>query len=267
MILTCPKCSTRYLTKDNAIHANGQAVRCAKCETTWFVSADEADGAHQEVSGQTSLDPDALALADNQRDPITEIGADDKPLMPDKAADDISANSAPETHNKPAAKPYSKGAHVSLRDKADAEKLGKRRRIIAGIWGVPMALLFIAAVLGFLFRQDIVNRVPEVASLYKTLGMNVKLAGIDIEKPIAKTSLIDGEPVLIVNSAVKNLSSKTQILPLVELTLRNGADEALVQWYVELEQSRLGAKGRLEFASQFPNPPVDTVKLTYKFAQ
>ncbi len=252
MILTCPKCSTRYLTKDEAIGPNGRTVRCAKCETTWFVSEDEAS------SDVNSVDPDALALADNQRDPIVEIGADDKPLThdtktsPDKTAS-MSAAMA--------------GAHVSLRDKVDAEKLNRRRRVIFWIWAVPMGLLFIAAILGFLFKQDIVNRLPEAASVYKGLGITVKEAGLEIENPIAKTALIDGDTVLVVNSAVKNLSSQTQDLPLVELTLRNGSDEPLVQWYVELEQTKLGGKDRLEFATQYPNPPIDMVKLTYKFAK
>jgi len=260
MILTCPKCSTRYLTKDAAFPSIGRTVRCAKCETTWFVSEEEArEAAAAYASGQDSVDPDALALADNQRDPIVEIGTDDQPLVSDEIAEDTLDVTSTKTINK--------GAHVSLRDKADAEKLGARRRIIFWIWAIPMGLLAIAAILGLIFKQDIVNRTPKAASLYQSLGIKVKQSGLDIETPIAKTALIEGESVLVVNSAVKNLTSKTKDLPLIELTLRNGAGEALVQWYVELEQTRLGGKARLEFASQFPNPPVDTVKLTYRFAE
>ena len=262
MILTCPKCSTRYLTKDDAISSNGRTVRCAKCETTWFVSEDEARAAAADyAAGHQTADPDALALADNERDPIIEVGADNEPLV-QEVAGLAAAGSKPI-----APKPINKGAHVSLRDKADAEKLGARRRIIFWIWALPMGLLAIAAILGLIFKQGIVNQNPKAASLYQSLGMTVKKSGLDIEIPIAKTALIEGEPVLVVNSAVKNLTSKTQHLPLIELTLRNGAGEELVQWHVELEQTRLGPKARLEFASQLPNPPVDTVKLTYRFAE
>jgi len=263
MILTCPKCSTRYLAKDASIPSNGRTVRCAKCETTWFVSDDDARDAAAEYmkaesSGGKAIDPDALALADNQRDPLIEMDTDE-------AGETFAAKSVPTSPVKRA--PINKGAHVSLRDNADAVKLGRRRRVIFWIWAIPMALLAVGAVLGFMFKQELVNRAPKVASLYKGLGMTVKQAGLDIENPVAKTALIEGETVLVVNSAVKNLSAKTQDLPLVELTLRNGADEPLAQWYVELEQAKLGGKARLEFASQFPNPPVDTVKLTYRFAE
>jgi len=203
---------------------------------------------------------DALALADNQGDPIVELDTDDKPLKHDKRETSTATSTV-------RGAVMGKGAHVSLRDKADAEKLSRRRRIVFWIWAIPMGLLLIAAILGFIFRQDIVNRVPKAASFYKGFGVTIKKAGLEIESPIAKTSLIEGETVLVINAAIKNLSADTQDLPLVELTLRNGANEQLVQWYVELEQDRLGGKGRLEFASQFPNPPVDTVKLTYRFAE
>jgi len=253
MILTCPKCSTRYLTKDGAISANGRTVRCAKCETTWFVSADEMSAA------STPVDPDALALADNERDTIIEVQGDNKPLPKTDPAvnNDEIAEKAPDA--------LTSGAHVSLRDKSDAVKLRRRRKVIFWIWAIPMALLVIAAILGFVFKQDIVNRMPETASFYKSLGVTVKAAGLEIESPIAKTSLIDGETVLVVNSAVKNLSSKPQNVPLIEMTLRNNSDEALVQWHVELDLDWLEGKSRFEFATQFPKPPVDTVKLTYRF--
>jgi len=261
MILTCPKCATRYLAKDASIPPNGRTVRCAKCETTWFVSEDEArQAATAYANNQTAaVDPDALAFADNEYDPIVELDVDDKPVTKTDME-----SSAPMASGAATA---TKGAHVSLRDKVDAEKLGRRRHIIFWIWAIPMGILALAAILGFVFRQDIVNRIPHSASLYKSFGVIVKEAGLDIERPIAKTAIIEGETVLVVNSAVKNLSSKTQELPLVQLTLQNGSGEELVQWHVELEQSKLGAKGRLEFASQFPNPPVDTVKLTYRFSE
>jgi predicted Zn finger-like uncharacterized protein len=105
MILTCPECSTRYLTKENAIGPNGRTVRCAKCDTTWFV-ASEAD---------------ELTLQDNQA-PVEDI-------VPATAG--IAAATAPdipfgqETVSGPVEQP---GAHVVMRDKVDKER--RRRRLL-----------------------------------------------------------------------------------------------------------------------------------------
>lgn len=36
MILTCPACSTRYLTDPALLGASGRVVRCAKCQHSWM---------------------------------------------------------------------------------------------------------------------------------------------------------------------------------------------------------------------------------------
>lgn len=273
MILTCPNCATRYSTKNDAISPNGRTVRCAACETTWFVSADEAIKAtSMQIKG---VDPDALALKDIQMDTIQALGAltaAGNDTAENTASGTASGNTTPKMvtpHDKGAVKAAlnTAGAHVSMRNKADAQKLSQRRKTIFKIWAVPMGLVGFVAAAGILLRQDIVTHIPKSASFYKTLGMSVKKDGLIIENPVVKTALIDGEPVLVINSAVKNVSSKTQNLPLVELSLRNGFGEVLVQWNVELERTRIGSKARIEFGSQFPNPPIEAIKMTYRFAE
>ncbi|MEP3889445.1 MAG: DUF3426 domain-containing protein [Hellea sp.] len=247
MILTCPECSTRYLTKENAIGPNGRTVRCAKCDTTWFV-ASEAD---------------ELALQDNQT-PVEDI-------VPVAAG--IAAGTSPDrgfTQNGPAAAPSQlggqPGAHVVMRDKVDQERRRRRLTSVGLIWAVPLALLFIAAVLGYVFRQNIVNGIPQTATIYKSLGIDVSLSGLNIEDPIVRSALVDGKPVLVVNGAVRNITAQSQDIPMVELTLHSKDGEPLVTWLVDVNKASLGKNERVTFISEYPNPPVDAVKLRYKFA-
>ncbi|MEL7487762.1 MAG: DUF3426 domain-containing protein [Pseudomonadota bacterium] len=44
MIITCPNCATRYDVEDARFAENGRSVRCAVCETSWFVPAPEPIG-------------------------------------------------------------------------------------------------------------------------------------------------------------------------------------------------------------------------------
>ena len=255
MILTCPECSTRYLTKENAIGPNGRTVRCAKCDTTWFV-ASEAD---------------ELALQDNQR-PIEDI-------VPVAAG--IAAGASPDrgfTQNGPAAgsshsgghsggqSGAQPGAHVVMRDKVDQERRRRRLTSVGLIWAIPLTLLFIAAILGYVFRQNIVNGIPQTATLYKSLGIDVSLSGLNIEDPITRSALVDGKPVLVVNGAVRNITAQAQDVPMVELSLHSKDGEPLATWLVDVNKDSLAKDERVTFISEYPNPPVDAVKLRYKFA-
>ncbi len=184
----------------------------------------------------------------------------------------IAAGAAPETSFGKADSPApvtaatGPGAHVVMRDKVDKERRRRRLTSVGLIWAVPLALLFVAAVLGYVFRQNIVNGIPQTATLYKAVGIDVTLSGLSIEDPITRSALVDGKPVLVVNGAVRNITAKAQDVPLVELSLHSKDGEALVTWLVDTQKTNLGKKERVTFVSEYPNPPVDAVKLRYRFA-
>jgi len=244
MILTCPECSTRYLTKENAIGPNGRSVRCSKCDTTWFVAADS----------------DELALKDNQAaEDISAI----TPAAIAAAATPKAAETVSESHE--GFVPKKLGAHVEVRDKADNLKRKRRLRTVGFIWAIPLLILLLCAILGFIFRQEIVNRAPATATIYKSLGIPVTLSGLDIENPITRSALINGQPVLVINGAVRNITAKSQPIPPLKLSLHNPKGDVVATWVIETEKTTIDKDERVTFVSEYPNPPVDAVKLRYEF--
>ena len=246
MILTCPECSTQYRIKDGSIGPNGRTVNCTKCNAVWF------------EQGQIS-DPDELALTDNktvqmQVETLTTAGKTTPELETQAELDLGDAASRP-----------SVGAHIAMRDRADAEKLKRRKRIISAIWVITIALLLIAAILAFFKRQDIVNRTPIAASAYQALGINVKLGGLDISEPETETRLVEGEPVLFVKAEIENLTRQAKAAPYLGFRLRNRNGESVAEWYVETG-TVLGKKSKT-IETQYPNPPVDGMHLSYGFAE
>jgi len=246
MILTCPECSTQYRIKDGSIGPNGRTVNCTKCNAVWF------------EQGPIS-DPDELALTDNkavlmEAEPLT-VTAEETPGSPAQAELDLeNAASRPST-----------GAHIAMRDRADAEKLKRRKRIISLIWMITLSLLLIAAILAYLKRQDIVNRTPIAASAYQALGINVKQGGLDILEPETETRLVEGEPVLFVKAKVENLTRQAKSAPFLGFRLRNRNGESVAEWYVETG-TVLGKKSKI-IETQYPNPPIDGMHLSYGFAE
>ena len=232
MILTCPECSTKYMTKDGAIGPNGRSVTCARCENVWYVEG---------------VDPDAMALEDNQTVLITEE-PDPQPELP------FVPNIA---------SPVTVGAHTLLRDKADAEKLAKRKRSIGFIWAVPLLILALAATVAVLKRQAIVEAFPRAATIYQAFGMDVKANGLDVRGLTSERLVVDGEPVLRVTGEVVNLTSQAIAAPLIQIRLENRSGEPLADWYVE--PGTIAAGKTINIEADYPAPPIDGVELRYRF--
>lgn len=234
MILTCPECSTNYIAKDGAIGPNGRSVRCATCKTVWYVEG---------------VDPDAMALEDNQTVLITSEVETESQIEP---------RAVPQM-----APPATVGAHVLLRDKADALKLSKRKRAIRLIWALPLTLLAVALILALVKRQAIVESFPKSATLYQAFGLNMKTNGLDIEGLSSAHLVIDGENILRVTGEVVNLTSRDISAPLIQLRLENRSGEALADWFVE--PGNIAAGERVSIETDYPSPPIDGAELRYRF--
>ncbi len=246
MILTCPECSTSYIAKDEAIGPNGRTVRCAKCEATWFAPAPEAELAT----------PDDLQLEDMARDE----GLSTPEILQDEGQTDL-VDSA---FGVAAAAPT---ADVIMRDKADDAKRKARGRTIWLIWLIPLLLISAAVLALFFARQTIAERFPGTVPFYNALGVEVSANGLKVEDPIVKTADINGETTLIIDGAVKNVGKKSQQLPMLILSLHSPSGDEVAKWQVELEKTMLRPKERLEFTSEYPNPPLDSVSLRYRLAE
>ena len=252
MILTCPNCSTRYLTKPDAIGENGRTVRCAKCGTTWFVTAD----------------PDALALEDQARADMTVIEDDQTSATQEVQTDGrrVEDQDGSLTGRRRSDDRAERGAHVSIRDKADKKRRTQRIFGVTMIWVTTLGLLALAAVLAFLFRQPIVEKFPQTAAIYEAFKVKASSTGLALDPLQTEYIRVEGEPHLVINGAVQNLTNKDKVIPLVKLSILNRSDEEITHWFVQPSPDTVGPKGKVKFAAEYPNPPVDAVSLTYKLA-
>ena len=237
MILTCPDCSTRYSTKPEAIGPNGRTVRCANCSATWFVAAE----------------PDIMELKDQEK--AEEIIQETPPEERYNAAEEVFGQ-------QPAV-----GAHVQIRDQADQRRRNRRLMGISMVWLITLGALFIAALLGYLFRHSIVERSPAAASIYQAFGISVKDKGLDFENPKTRNVVLDGQPTLVVNGHIRNQSDERRQVPLIELSLINASGDKLASWAVQPPQDSIEAGGRMEYVSEYPNPPIDAASLKYRFLE
>lgn len=250
MILTCPDCATRYLTKPEAIGPNGRTVRCASCTATWFVSAPDLSAKEPELR-PLPVEPEKSeskkqSSTQSQKNPPSE---DDFDEADDSDADFISPSAA-----------------SVMRDQADAKRAMRRKRGVGFMWISTLAALSAAALAAYIFRVDVVERFPKSATVYDMLGMEVAQGGLLIDDVITRSAYIEGAPTLIVEGQVRNPDRNDRESRLVQLSLHDPAGSALTQWQVELPKAHVTAGETLKFVTQYPNPPIDAVSLRYVFA-
>ncbi|MEM7729568.1 MAG: DUF3426 domain-containing protein [Pseudomonadota bacterium] len=249
-VLSCPECGTRYKTDPKSFGTRRRSVRCARCGATWDASA--------------PMPVDTLASRPVPVPaPPEPPSGDDAPL--DTAHEAEAVSPGPDA---PLMRPTATvGADAMMRDRADREKLARRMRTIRIIWAAALVLVALAAIIAWFNRQAIVNRIPQMASVYRMVGVEVRAGGLDIEPPEARTVLVDGAPVIRVDSRVRNLTRSEQAVPLIELSLHDVDGQGLLQWFVETQPARIDGRGALEFRTEIVDPPDGAVSLRYRFSK
>jgi len=253
MILTCPECATRFKIADDAIGSNGRTVRCSQCSATWFVAAE----------------PDALNLDDAEkntemreeiiREPVSDTNTNEGPSKADPGSvfgDLENSNDDPLADI---------GAHAAVRETADRKKARRRLLGVSMIWVVTLVILALFALAAFLLRAKIVEAFPGTAPIYKAIGLEANALGLEIYDIETRYGNNEGVQVLFISGRVKNFDVKTRDVELIKLNFKNASGETLTSWVVEPAQSTLKPGQAIKFASQFPNPPIDAVKLAPSF--
>lgn len=248
MILTCPECATRFSIKTEAIGPNGRTVRCSQCSATWFASADPDILSLNEIQSSSIEDDLARSSA-----PEPVVPADEERTVSDDFGDldtDLNEELPP---------------HTAMRDKADKKRVRRRLFGVSMIWIVTLSILALAALLAVMFRSQIVAKFPVTQQAYSAFGYRASESGLEIIDVETRQGENEGTPVLFVNGSVKNYDVKARDVPLIQMIFKNANGEALTSWVIEPPRSSLAAGQSMEFASQYPNPPIDATKLAPSF--
>lgn len=254
MILTCPDCATRFKIKPEALGPNGRTVRCSQCKATWFVAAE----------------PDALELieTETQQDIVRQ---DEAVPAPDTKAP---ASPAPESKAGPGSETASRtaepsepapGPHTLIRERKERARVRRRLIGVGMIWVVTLGLLALMALAAFLFRAQIVKVFPGTAPVYKALGLEANVLGLEIYDIQTKFGTNDGTPVLFVNGRIKNFATSKRDVDMIRLSFKNKAGERIASWVIEPPKAVLAPGETIKFATQYPNPPVDAASLIQEF--
>ena len=233
MILVCPSCDTRYFADDSKIGKEGRRVRCATCGHAWTAKMQDEDGAPA---------------------PAEETGLTREQV--ERLRQTAQANSKVRA-----------GPHAEFRAQQQAKKKRERGRAVTIAW-VSSAIVFAGALIAaVLFRNEVANAFPKVASLYQLVGFDVNRFGLVLENVDAKRSFDGTTPVLTVTGAAVNNSDEAKPTPQLRVTLKDESGNEVQTWTDDFAVAQLGPGERTEFTTRFEAPPVETYRLTVAFAE
>jgi predicted Zn finger-like uncharacterized protein len=233
MILVCPSCDTRYFADDSKIGKEGRRVRCATCGHAWTAKMQDEDGA-----------PPAVEETGLTREQVERL------------RQTAQANSKTRA-----------GPHAEFRAQQHAKRKRDHSRAATIAW-VSVAIVFIGTLgAAVLFRNEVANAFPRVASLYQLVGLDVNRFGLVLENVDAKRSFDGTTPVVTVTGAAVNTSEEAQPTPQLRVTLKDESGKEVQTWTDDFAVAVLAPGERTEFTTRFEAPPVETYRLSVTFAE
>ncbi|HEY8190442.1 MAG TPA: zinc-ribbon domain-containing protein [Micavibrio sp.] len=251
MIITCEKCSARYLLTSLLLGDEGRSVRCGVCGHTWFQDPvdepDDGDEAPQDGSADIHGDDE---LHDEGRDKPSSFQA----ILDHEALEPIpqGVRPIPESASLPA-----------LHAGEPAVRAGTLNGIIAA---AAVFILISGALVAM--RGTVVHVWQPSALLFDRIGLPVPAPGEGLVfDKITATIKADGkdEPSLIVRGDIINLRESESSLPVIEASLRKAGGEQGKSLMASMNKKTINAEETIPFAITFDKIPEDITDVNVLF--
>ncbi|TCR67227.1 zinc-ribbon domain-containing protein [Bosea sp. BK604] len=248
MLITCPSCASRYELDAAKLGETGRKVRCASCQALWHVEPPPEFPAFPEAPSSE----ETAALLDEELRRAAEIDDQVSALTAERAAE-------AEPPPPPSARRRRKG-----RDSTPRPPLTTRLRNL----GMPVALaLGGVAVLGLLaWKRDFaVRTAPQLAVVFETLGLPVNIRGLTLTS--VESGLVQDLQgrFLVVEGDVTNITRSTTEVPLIEISVKDAANQVLYTWTTEPPRERLEPSELVRFRARLATPPENGQSVQVRF--
>jgi predicted Zn finger-like uncharacterized protein len=267
MHIVCPHCTTSYAINLATLGTEGRTVRCSRCKEVWLARPEDAREAvvpepAMAAAGRGGSDTDAgsewEALAREEAEPETpvvespSIAGDWSTAENDEEDDDWQSMARHDAHDTRSSRPRRPSGWLGL----------LRPRIglptaCAGMGGLVLALI--------IWRADVVRLLPQTASFYKMVGLDVNLRGVLFKDVKVTTETVDGKPVLVIEGVIVGENKKPVELPRLRFSVRDAQGTEIYAWNTVLDQPVLNPGERAWFKSRLASPPPEGRNIDIRF--
>jgi predicted Zn finger-like uncharacterized protein len=276
MHIICPHCSTSYAINSAALGATGRTVRCSRCKEVWLARPEEAIDtiALQPAMAEANHPHQETDAAEWNASVDDEDGERDAPVVDSpsiaanwRVAEQDTAWPSPADHDGDGDDDAERGGR--RRAGWFGSKTGPSGRRASGKYlpGAPticaaMGALVVALIV---WRADVVRLLPQTAAFYRMVGLNVNLRGLSFRDVKVSTETVEGKPVLVIEGAIVDETSKAIDLPRLRFSVRDAKGAEIYAWNAVLEQSVLKPGDRASFKSRLASPPTEARSIDIRF--
>jgi len=243
MIITCPKCATRYETPSEAFLPHGRKVKCSSCSHAWQQAPEIGDDV-------------VVVDRDGKIDDIDSAFDRDDPALPGRPAAIRSIEA--EAHRLAAA---SRNAA-----KRFAVRRAERRHNARG-WALLAAAIVVFVFGAYWARVDVVRALPAAAPLYARIGLSVNVRGLEFHDVSFRRDFDNGVPILSISGDVVNVSSQPLRIPRVRFGLMDDVRNEVYRWQMAVSRDPLDPGASIRFSTRLAAPPHNARAIQVRFAR
>ena len=270
MHIICPHCTTSYAIDLATLGAAGRTVRCSRCKEVWLARPEDAVDmtapipAMAEAGAQDAEDAAAEweAMAREDDSEAQEIPVVDSPPISGDLPGNGDWPSVAQDDALDAARP---------RRQPWFRKLLRPPALLGGRGGAFVSLPTTCAAMGALvlaliiWRVDVVRLLPQTATFYKMVGLEVNLRGLLFKDVKVSSETVEGKPVLVIEGVIVGEARKPIELPRLRFSVRDAQGAEIYAWNALLEQTVLKPGERAWFKSRLASPPPEGRNIDIRF--
>ncbi len=283
MHIICPHCTTSYAINPGTLGAAGRTVRCSRCKETWLARPEDAI---EMAEAMPAAMPDATQSAASANDAADDwealARAEEGQDTPVVESPSISAGWPPEGEGAQAggASDWTSAARQDA-DNPEEAPISTHRQRLARLVRLPslpripfmpkVGLTTACTAMGALvlalmiWRTDVVRLLPQTATFYKMVGLEVNLRGLAFKDIKLTSETVDGKPVLVIEGAIVGQSRNPVELPRLRFSVRDAQGAEIYAWNAVLEQPVLNPGERAYFKSRLASPPAEGRNIDVRF--
>jgi predicted Zn finger-like uncharacterized protein len=269
MHIVCPHCTTSYAIDLATLGGAGRTVRCSRCKEVWLARPQDA------IDMSAPVPAMAEATADGA-DAAAEWAA--MAREDDSEARDIPVVDSPSiSGDLPANGDWPSVAQLDAPDAARPRRQPLLRRLLKPLtrlsmpsstfFSLPMTCAAMGALILALliWRVDVVRLLPQTATFYKMVGLEVNLRGLMFKDVKITTETVEGKPVLVIEGVIVGEAKKPVELPRLRFSVRDAQGAEIYAWNAVLEQAVLKPGERAWFKSRLASPPPEGRQIDVRF--